>query len=111
MSESLQERIERALRGVTNARTGQDVVASEMVRDVATTTDGKVRFTVLLGARDDAGLVREVRHAVERVSGVTDVRVDVKDPAEVKGSVPRGAPTSPQTRTLPVMGTIGSFGR
>ena len=45
MPDNLQERIESALRRVRNARTGADVVAGEMVRDIATTVDGKVRLT------------------------------------------------------------------
>jgi ATP-binding protein involved in chromosome partitioning len=75
-----------------------------MIRDVATTTDGKVRLTMLLGARDDASLVRDVRQAIERVSGVSEVRVDVKDPSEQRA--PRqagGAPAGGAPRALPVM--------
>ena len=82
MAETLQQRIEAALARVQSPRRGADVVAAEMVRDIATTTTGKVRLTLLLDARDDASLVRDVREAVESVGGVTDVRVDVKDPAE-----------------------------
>jgi ATP-binding protein involved in chromosome partitioning len=98
MAETLQERIERALRTVRNPRTAADVVASEMVRDIATTTGGKIRLTLLLSASDDATLVRDVRHALERIDGVTEVRVDVKDPSEVGGRRSGGAP-----RALPVM--------
>ncbi|GLC27975.1 hypothetical protein rosag_44880 [Roseisolibacter agri] len=65
-----------------NPRLGADVVAAEQVQDVAVTTDGKVRFTLLLDASDDATLVREARLAVEGVEGVSDVRIDVTDPAE-----------------------------
>jgi ATP-binding protein involved in chromosome partitioning len=92
MPETLQERIEAALRRVRNARLGADVVAAEMVRDIATTVEGKVRLTLLLAPEDDATLVREVRTSLESLPGVTDVRVDVKDPAEF---APRaGAPAS-----------------
>jgi ATP-binding protein involved in chromosome partitioning len=82
MAETLQQRIEAALARVRNPRRGADVVTAEMVRDVATTTSGKVRLTLLLDAEDDATLVRDVRQAVEGVPGVTDVRVDVKDPGQ-----------------------------
>lgn len=97
---TLAEKIDGALRAVMNPRLGQDVVSAEMVRDVATTTDGKVRLTLLLAPTDDATLVRAVRQAVERVEGVTDVRVDPKDPAEFAPRPPKpaGAP-----RALPVM--------
>ena len=104
MSQTLQERIATALGSVLNPRTGADVVSSEMVRDVATTTAGRVRLTILLAPDDPATLVRDVREAIERVDGVADVRVDVKDPSEadrpVSGSAP---PPGGGARTLPVM--------
>jgi ATP-binding protein involved in chromosome partitioning len=102
---------------VRNPRTGVDVVAAELVRDIATTTDGRVRFTLLLDPADDAVLVRDVRQAVERVDGVTDVRVDVKDPAQSQAPSPSSSQASAMShshapppagapaprRTLPVM--------
>ena len=91
MSELLTQRIEQALRTVINSRLGTDVVTAGMVRDVATTTEGKVRLTLLLDARDDAALVRAVRQAVEGVSGVADVRVDPRDPQEFAPKPPRTA--------------------
>ena len=102
MSHSLQERIAVALGGVVNPRTGTDVVTAEMVRDVATTTAGKVRLTILLTPSDPATLVRDVREAIEGVDGVSEVRVDVKDASEMNGrtAVP---PPSAAARTLPVM--------
>ena len=106
MSQNLQERITSALTRVLNPRTGTSVLAAEMVRDVALTTDGKVRLTFLLSPQDDATLVRQVRQAVEAVSGVTDVRVDVKDASEraKQGAVPPPRSVAPgQGRALPVM--------
>ena len=82
MTQTLQERIATALQGVAHPQAGTDVLSAEAVRDIGTTVDGKVRLTVLLSASDDATLVREVRDAVQAVDGVTDVRVDVKDPAQ-----------------------------
>jgi len=107
MSPSLQQRIGSALANVVNPRTGEDVVASEMIRDIATTTDGKVRLTVLLSAADPATLVRDVRQAVESVDGVTEARVDVRDPAEFESRARSSAPPPPPSpaRTLPVMNT------
>ena len=108
MTDLLTQRIDRALRSIVNPRTGADVVSADMVRDVATTTDGKVRLTLLLDARDDATLVRTVRQAVEGVEGVAEVRVDPKDPAEFAPR-PRVAPSSRParpaggSRALPVM--------
>ncbi len=96
MTETLNQRLATALSKTRNPRTGHDVVTDEMVRDLATTTSGKVRLTLLLAADDPATLVRDVRLALERVEGVTEVRVDVKDPAEA-------AKATPKSRALPVM--------
>ena len=82
MAEPLQARIADALRSVVNPRTGQDVITSEMIRDVGVSVEGRVRFSILLAAQDPASLVREARQAVEKVDGVSDVRVDVKDPSQ-----------------------------
>ena len=104
---TLHEKIDGALRTVTNPRLGLDVISAEMVRDVATTTEGKVRLTLLLSPSDDATLVRSVRQALERVEGVTDVRVDPKDPAEFAPKpkpAPRAAPAAAGgARSLPVL--------
>ena len=103
MSQNLQERITSALAGVRNERTGTDVLSAEMIRDLALTTDGRVRLTFLLAPQDDATLVRQVRQAIEAVQGVVDVRIDVKDATERarQGAVPPPRPAP--GRTLPVM--------
>ena len=104
MSQTLQERIAAALGSVVNPRTGADVVSSEMVRDVATTTAGRVRLTIRLTPDDPATLVRDVREALERVDGVADVRVDVKDASEADSPASSNAPPpGGGARTLPVM--------
>jgi ATP-binding protein involved in chromosome partitioning len=106
MTETLQARIAGALGRVRNARTGADVVSSNMVRDVGTTTDGRVRLTLLLAPEDDATLVRDVRQAVERVPGVTDVLVDVRDAGQAAPSAPGAMPGRPAHRApLPVVDT------
>jgi ATP-binding protein involved in chromosome partitioning len=129
MAEPLQARIAAALGSVVNPRTGQDVITSEMIRDVAVSVEGRVRFSILLAAQDPASLVREVRQVVEKLEGVSDVRVDVKDPSQsapqpVSSQAPsrpapspspsHGAPHAPaqagqgppqgRSRALPVMG-------
>jgi ATP-binding protein involved in chromosome partitioning len=96
MPDTLQQRISDALARVRNPRTGRDVVTDEMVRDVATAPGGKVRLTLMLSAQDPATLVRDVRQAIERVDGVLEARVDVKDPAEA-------APKLATSRALPVL--------
>jgi ATP-binding protein involved in chromosome partitioning len=109
MSDNLQVRIDTALSSVRNNRLGLNILEAGMVRDIATTTDGKVRFSIMLSAADDATIVRDARQAVEQVAGVTEVRVDVKD---AQHSSVRPAPTnealpekkSGKPRALPVMG-------
>src|SRR5688572_26022276 len=106
MADTLQRRITEALSNVANARRGTDVISGEMVRDIATTVEGRVRLTLRLAPEDDATLVRDVRQAVERLDGVTDVRVDVEDAARVAApaaDAPR-APRPPGTgRALPTI--------
>ena len=99
---SLQEKITASLSTVMNRRTDANVVASEMVRDIATTPDGKVRLTLVMTAQDDAAIAREVREAVLRAEGVTDVKIDIQDANAQKPASPRGG--SRAARALPVMG-------
>ena len=100
MTANLQERVTDALSRIRNNRVGTNVLEAEMVRDIATTTDGKVRLSLFLTADDDATVVREVRHSLQQVPGVTDVRVDVKDASQVRSAPPPRKPPRP----LPVMG-------
>jgi ATP-binding protein involved in chromosome partitioning len=94
MPSPLQERLAKALAQIQNPRTGAGVYESQQLRDIATTTDGKVRATLTLDASDDPSLARQVRRAIESVPGVTDIQLEV-----------RSASTSPRApgRTLPVM--------
>jgi ATP-binding protein involved in chromosome partitioning len=101
---TLRGRIVEALSGVRNPRTGHTVIEAAMVRDLALTDSGKVRLTFVLGAQDPASLVRDVRQTVEHVEGVTEVRVDVKDPSQVQGRTSQATPNpSTNPRALPVM--------
>jgi ATP-binding protein involved in chromosome partitioning len=93
----LQARIAAALSRVRNPRTGTDVWSTDAVRDVATTTDGKVRLTLILAAGDNPALARGVRQAIEVLEGVTEVQVNVVD-----GQAAKPAP-KPAGRMLPVM--------
>ena len=123
MTPNLQERITDALSRIRNNRLGANVLEAEMIRDIATSIDGKVRLSLFLTPDDDATVVREVRQTLQQVPGVTDVRVDVKDasqankPSTAAGAVAArsGAATAPSapappapksaaSRTLPVMG-------
>jgi ATP-binding protein involved in chromosome partitioning len=97
---TLQERLASALSAIKNPRTGTSVVEDEMVRDVGTSVDGRVRLTMLLAPQDNAELVREVRHALEAVPGVRDVMIDVK-PSHAPA--PAAPPRPSAARMLPVM--------
>ena len=104
MTPNLQERVNAALSTVRNNRLGINVLEAEMVRDVATTLDGKVRFTILLSPSDDATIVRDARQVVQQVEGVSDVRVDVKDVSQAGSATTSTEPPKPKSRALPVMG-------
>jgi ATP-binding protein involved in chromosome partitioning len=121
MTPNLQERVTDALSRIRNNRLGANVLEAEMIRDIATTTDGKVRLSLFLTPDDDATVVREVRQTLQQVLGVTDVRVDVKDASQANkpstrvgatsraaaaplASASPSAPKSAASRTLPVMG-------
>ena len=95
MPSTLQERLAESLARLRNPRTGADLFSTQQVRDIAATTTGRVRLTLLLAEGDDPTLAKEVRDAVSRVQGVTDVELDVKPVA--------GAVRSGGGRTLPVM--------
>ena len=101
MATTLQERIGMTLSAIRIPRTGEDVITGQMVRDIGTTLDGKVHLTVVLSAEDDATIVRDVRQAVERVEGVTEVRVNVRDPSEVGRNRPAAAPPATPTAAPP----------
>src|SRR5450755_3665243 len=96
MATPLQARIADALSRVRHPRTGTDVMSADAVRDIATTTTGKVRLTLLLAPGDDPVLARFVQQALENVEGVTEVHVDVGDASAAPAK-------KPASRTLPVM--------
>ncbi len=108
MTDTLQARLAEALAPIANPRTGASLYQTQQVRDIAATRDGKVRVTLLLAAQDDPTLARQVRQALEKVEGVAEVRVDVKDaaePASGENYAPDGKPNHvAKSRALPVMG-------
>ena len=58
MPSTLQERIAESLARLRNPRTGADLFSTQQMRDIATTTSGQVRLTLLLAEGDDPGLAR-----------------------------------------------------
>jgi ATP-binding protein involved in chromosome partitioning len=102
MPTTLQERIAAALQQIANPRTGANVFDTQQVRDIGTTTDGRVRATLLLTPQDDPQLALQVREAMQQVEGATDVQLDVRSiPGNPAASPPPRAPGS--GRALPVM--------
>src|ERR1700681_1380941 len=108
MSASLQDRITDALSHVRNNRVGANVLEAEMVKDIATTTDGRVRLTLFLSPDDNATVVREVRQALQLVEGVTDVRVDVKDASQANPTLRRAPKPSANSEVSPSPGKPGA---
>ena len=72
--------VTRALNGVINPSTGQDVVGGGQVADIVVDDAGKARFVFALRKGDPGALVRQARAAAEAVDGVTSVRVSVQLP-------------------------------
>jgi ATP-binding protein involved in chromosome partitioning len=97
MATPLTARVSAALQRIRHPRTGADVVTSQAVRDIATTTSGKVRLTLLLAPGDDPVLARSIRQTLEQVDGVTDVQIDVAEAAAFEAN------RKPSGRALPVM--------
>src|SRR5579862_180715 len=120
MADTLQARIAHALSHIQNPRTKQDVYSSEKVRDIATTTNGKVRVSLVFEAGDDPQLALTVRRALEQVEGVSEATVNVidgkpaSDPPKSSGRAPLPVmtppaaprPSAPQPVALPGLGKI-----
>jgi ATP-binding protein involved in chromosome partitioning len=104
------DRIRSALSGVTNPRTGQNVVAGEHIQSLEADDDGKIHIQFLLRPEDPGTLVRETRSVVETVDGVTKVKIDVRLPTAPTqqqprrplrpGSVPAPTPAPDLVRTI-----------
>jgi ATP-binding protein involved in chromosome partitioning len=92
MATTYQERIALALKQIMNPRTGENLFDSQQVRDIGTTTDGRVRATLQLSVQDDPTLARTVRQALDGVEGTTDVQLEVKSGAATMRGGPRALP-------------------
>jgi len=80
VSESLESRVTAALARIHNPRLENDLLSAGMIRDLAV-DGGRVTFTFLLGREDPATLVRQARAAVQSLEGVSEVKINVVDPA------------------------------
>lgn len=112
--------VTRALTGVLNPVTGEDVVSGGQVAGIEVDDAGMARFAFSLRKGDPGTLVRQARAAAEGVDGVSSVKVNVQLPqtptagatvettpgtaassARDGGSAPAGTvPGGPRTRGL-----------
>jgi ATP-binding protein involved in chromosome partitioning len=92
-------RVAGALTNIRVPRANTDVISAGLVTDLRVQDDGSVSFTFTLSRDDPASLVREARQAVREVEGVTQVRINVAEPASAGGAAapPRqaGPPAPP----------------
>jgi len=104
--DDLKDRVEAALRRLVNPRIGQDVVAAGMVKDIAVEAGGKVRIAFALSREDPASLVREARLAVQAVSGVASVKMEIAGGAQQQPqTTPKPVPP-PTAREFPHLGHV-----
>jgi ATP-binding protein involved in chromosome partitioning len=101
-----------ALAGITNPRTGTDLLAAGMVDELVIGDDGRATFTFLLRREDPATLVRQIRQAFAAAK-LPDPRIQIKDPAGPAGSThgPPGdagkaVPPPPAQLSLPNLGKV-----
>jgi ATP-binding protein involved in chromosome partitioning len=98
MANPLLARVAGALTNLRSPRGNTDVISAGLVRDLQVQDDGSVSFTFALSRDDPAALVREARQAVREVDGVTQVKINVVEPAGAAGSAgprPPAAPAAP----------------
>ena len=103
----LEARVAAALTGVTNPRTGTDVISAGTVTHVGVSLEGEVHLEFSLRAEDPGSLVRESRRAVQDVDGVSSVRVDVKGTPAPSPATPLAKPSpAPTPKELPHLGKV-----
>jgi ATP-binding protein involved in chromosome partitioning len=102
--QQLKARVAAALTGVVNPRVGKDLISAGTITDIEVGADGSVRLLVALAADDPGNLVREARHALQQVEGVTAVKVDVKGAPAAQTTPKPAPPTVP--RELPHLGRV-----
>jgi ATP-binding protein involved in chromosome partitioning len=113
VADSLDARVSAALARIRNPRLENDLLSAGMIRDLAVTDDGRVSFTFLLASEDPATLVREARSAVRAVDGVTEVKINVTNPAGPArathgppGAQPAAAPQPAPVSEAPELGRV-----
>jgi len=78
--DSLQKSVLQALAEVRSPVTGRDIIESGHVQSMEVRDGGDVRFSFSLKGDDPGTLVKEARSAVEAVSGVGSVKINVQLP-------------------------------
>jgi ATP-binding protein involved in chromosome partitioning len=116
VTDTLSARVAAALGGIRNPRLENDLLSAGMVRNLTVTDAGRVTFDFLLGRNDPATLVRQARAAIKAIEGVTEVKINVTDPAgqgapthgPPSGSMPQstGMPAPPQPSEYPNLGRV-----
>ncbi|MDE2981247.1 MAG: Mrp/NBP35 family ATP-binding protein [Gemmatimonadota bacterium] len=95
--------VTKALTGIVNPVTGQDVVDGGQVSAVDVDSQGNARFVFSLRRGDPGVLVRRARAAAGAVEGVTSVKVDVQlpqTPPDSEGQADRKPEVRPRPRGL-----------
>ena len=109
MTEPLEARVIAALARIRNDRLENDILSAGMVRNLSVAEDGKVAVTFLLANEDNGLLVRQARRAAEMVDGVTDVKIQVSNPAPQRAAThgPPGTEAAvPQPERREALGTV-----
>ena len=104
-ADSIQSRVQEALGAIAQP---------SHVRDLVVDAQGGVAFTFVLTTADPASLARRARKAVEEVSGVTTVKMNVVDspdgadrPSGRQAARPSAAPPPPPTADeMPALGKV-----
>lgn len=113
MTDTLDARVSAALSRIVNPRADNDLMSAGMIRDLSV-EDGRVTFTFLLSREDPATLVREARKALQAIEGVTEVKIQVVDPAgparathgPPTQSAAAGAVPAPTPMDVPSLGKV-----
>jgi ATP-binding protein involved in chromosome partitioning len=114
MTDALEGRVFEALSRIRNEQIGNDLISAGMVRDLAVEPSGRVSFTFLLGNDDPGSLVRTARKAVEAIEGVSEVKINVTNPAgpartthAPPGAQPAAPPAAaPAPEAIPGLGHV-----
>jgi len=114
VTQSLEGLVTAALSQIQNPRLQNDLLSAGMIRDLVVTADGAVSFSFVLSREDPATLVRQARAAVRGVAGVSEVKIQVQDPAgppqaqhAPPGPSPGAVPATPQpVAPIPELGTV-----